>query len=91
MDVRFLPVLWRSIRVSSHAWWRAARQLFHESVGAVFALFAVYGALATWRQWKAHPIVWLMIFSVAYTIAMAAFSVVAFRRARRISMTEDGK
>jgi hypothetical protein len=91
MDPRVMPVLWRSALVSLRAFWRVARQLFHEAIGAFFALFAVYGLIAAWRQWKGHPVIWLIAFSIAYTIMMAAFSVAAFRRARRIGQLEDGK
>lgn len=71
--------------------WRLARQLFHEAVGAFFALFAAYGILAAWRQWKAHPVVWVIAFSIAYAIMMAAFSLAAFLRARRIGQLDNGK
>jgi hypothetical protein len=91
MDPRFGPVLWRSALVSLRAWKRAALQIFHEAMGTIFAFFALYGALAAWRQWKMHPIPWLMMFSIAYTILMVVFSLVAFRRARRIGRFENGK
>jgi hypothetical protein len=51
----------------------------------------MYGIVVAWRQWKAHPIIWLTVFSVAYTIMMASFSVAAFRRARRIGQLENGE
>ena len=91
MDSRVLPVLWRSALVSLKAWKRATLQLFHEAMGAIFAVFSLYGVLAAWRQWKARPVVWVIAFSIAYTIAMAAFSFAAFRRARRIGQLENGK
>jgi hypothetical protein len=91
MDPRLLPVLWRSTLVSLRAFWRVARQIFHEAVGTIFAVFALYGVLAAWRQWKVRPILWLIAFSLAYAVMMIAFSFVAFRRARRIGGWEDGK
>jgi len=91
MDPRLLPVLWRSALVSLRAFWRVARQLFHEAIGTIFAVFALYGALAAWRQWKTRPMLWLIAFSIAYTIAMLAFSFAAFRRARRIGAPQNGK
>jgi hypothetical protein len=91
MDPRVLPLFWRSVLVSMRALWRVVRQLFHEALGAIFAVFAMYGVVAAWRQWKAHPVVWLIAFAIAYTILMAAFSVAAFRRARRIGQLENGK
>jgi len=84
MDSRTLPALKRSTGVTFRAWWRALRQLFHEAMGAFFALFALYGVLAAWRQWKIHSVRWLIGFALLYALMMAAFSVVAFRRARRI-------
>jgi hypothetical protein len=93
MDVnpRLPSLLWRSSLVSLRALWRVARQIFHEAMGTVFAVFALYGALAAWRQWKTRPIVWLIAFSIAYTIMMLAFSFMAFRRARRIGQLENTK
>lgn len=91
MDTRLLPALWRSLLVSLRAWKRVTLQLFHEAMGVFFALFALYGGLATWRQWKTHPAPWLILFSIAYSVTMAAFSLVAFRRARQIGAPANGK
>lgn len=85
-----MPLFWRSAMVSVRVFWRVTRQVFHEAMGAFFAIFAVYGVMAAWRQWKTHPVIWVIAFAVAYTLAMAAFSVASFRRARRIGL-EDGK
>jgi glycerol uptake facilitator-like aquaporin len=90
MDPRVFPVFWRSALLSLRAWWRVARQLFHEAMGAFFAVFAVYGIVAVWRAWRAHPVAWIIAFAIAYTVMMAAFSVLAFRRARQIGL-ENGK
>lgn len=91
MHPRLLPVLLRSSLVSLRALWRVTRQIFHEAMGTIFALFALYGAQAAWRQWKTHPIAWLIAFSIAYTIMMVVFSFFAFRRARRIGQLENPK
>jgi len=64
--------------------WRVVRQLFHETTGVFFALFALYGAIAAWRAWKYHPASWVIGFAVIYALMMATFAVFAFRRARRI-------
>ena len=64
--------------------WRIARQLFHEATGTFFALFALYGALAAWRQWRYHPTPWLVAFAIVYSLMMGIFALVSFRRARRI-------
>jgi glycerol uptake facilitator-like aquaporin len=84
MDSRTLPVLRRSTHVTLRAWWRAMLQLFHEAIGAIFAVFAFYGGVAAWREWKTHSIRWLIAFAIGYAVMMAAFSFVAFRRARRV-------
>lgn len=81
-----MPLFWRSALVSLRAWWRIAKQLFHETMGAFFAVFAVYGLVAAWRSWKAHSVVWVIPLAVAYTLMMAVFSVAAFRRARQIGV-----
>jgi hypothetical protein len=84
MSARLIPALWQSFRVTLRALWRVGRQIFHEATGALFCLFAFYGGLAAWRQWKYRPTVWLMAFACLYAIMMAAFGFAAFRRARRI-------
>jgi hypothetical protein len=84
MDSRLLPVFWRSAGVTLRALWLVARQLFHEAAGTLFAAFAIYGLLAAWRQWKYHPVPWLMGFALIYAAMMAVFAYVAFRSARRI-------
>jgi hypothetical protein len=79
-----LPALWKSAWITLRALWRVARQVFHEASGTLFAIFALYGALAIWRQWKNHPVLWIMALALVYTAMMAAFSFAAFRRARRV-------
>jgi glycerol uptake facilitator-like aquaporin len=84
MPADMLPVLWRSAVVTFRATWRAARQLFHEAMGAFFVVFALYGAMAAWRQWKYKPTWWLVAFAIVYALMMGAFAFLSFRRARRI-------
>ena len=60
-------------------------------MGAIFAVFSLYGVLAACRQWKTRPVAWVIAFSIVYTMAMAAFSFAAFRRARRMGAPENGK
>jgi hypothetical protein len=83
VNARVIPALLNSGKGTLRTFWRAARQLFHETVGAIFSLFAVYGALAAWRQWKIHSL-WLMGFAIAYAVMMVTFAFVSFRRARQI-------
>jgi len=86
MLARLLLSMWRAAMVTLRVLWRVTRQLFHEATGALFAVFAAYGAFAAWRQWKYHPAQWQWITGIAvvYAIMMAAFSLGAFRRARRV-------
>jgi len=84
MSGGMILALWRSIVVTMRALWRVARQLFHETTGALFGVFAAWAAFAAWRQWKQRPALWLMGLAIAYAIMMAAFSFASFRRARRV-------
>ena len=79
-----LALFWHSVRVTLRVFWRVIRQVFHEATGALFGVFAVYGFLLAWRQWKSRPVLWLVGFAVVYALMMGAFAFGAFRRARRI-------
>jgi hypothetical protein len=80
----FYAVLGKSIKIALRASWRAARQLFHEATGAFFAMFALYGAVAAYREWHNRPTAWLLGFTVVYAIIMVIFAVESFRRARHV-------
>ncbi|HUJ30519.1 MAG TPA: hypothetical protein VLY23_04520 [Candidatus Acidoferrum sp.] len=84
MNPRTTAALWQSMLVTARVWWRAARQLFHEAIGAIFAVFAFYGGVAAWRQWRTRPAAWLIAFAILYTVTMVVFSFLSFRRARRV-------
>jgi hypothetical protein len=85
MPASLVTTLWRSIVVTLRAWWRVARQLFHEFTGALFIFFAAYGGFVVWREWKHRPTTpWAIGFVVIYALMMAAFGFTAFRRARRV-------
>jgi hypothetical protein len=84
MPAGLLPALSKSTGVTFRALWRVARQVFHEAAGTLFILFAAYGALAAWRQWKSRPVIWLIGIAVVYALMMAIFGFVSFRRARRV-------
>jgi glycerol uptake facilitator-like aquaporin len=84
MAASLIPALWNSLRVTSRALWRVTRQIFHEAMGTLFAVFALYGALAVWRQWHSRPVLWVMAFAIVYALMMAAWAYAAFRRARRV-------
>jgi hypothetical protein len=84
MGLDWISAAWKAAGVVLRAWWRVARQLFHEMTGALFALFAVSGVLAAWRQWTHARIPWLLGLTVFYSLMMAVFSVTSFRNSRRI-------
>jgi len=78
------PSFWRAAKIFLRNLWRVLRQVFHEATGTFFALFALYGGLAAWRQWRYHPTPWLVAFAIFYSLMMAVFAIGAFRRSRRI-------
>jgi hypothetical protein len=84
MPANMLPALWRSSGVTFRALSRVARQVFHEFAGAMFIVFAVYGVMAAWRQWKTRPVLWLIGFAIVYALMMTIFGLESFRRARRV-------
>ncbi len=84
MATGFYSALWNSIKIAFRAIWRATRQLFHEATGALFAMFAVYGAIAAYREWHSRPTAWLVGFAAVYAVAMLIFAFTSFRRSRRI-------
>jgi hypothetical protein len=84
MAAGFYSALWNSAKIALRVVWRATRQLFHEATGAVFGMFALYGAIAAWRQWHTRPAAWLLGFTVVYAVMMLAFAFTSFRRARRV-------
>jgi hypothetical protein len=80
----FYSAFWKSLKIALRVIWRATRQLFHEATGAFFPMFALYGAVAAYRQWHNRPTSWLLGFTVVYAVTMILFAVESFRRARRV-------
>jgi hypothetical protein len=64
--------------------WRALHQLFHEVVGAVFAVLAVGWLNAVFRAWTRDVARWLIVVAVAMALLFVFFAVTSFRRARRL-------
>ncbi|HKF26057.1 MAG TPA: hypothetical protein VKB24_08775 [Candidatus Acidoferrum sp.] len=64
--------------------WRALRQLFHELVGAVFAVLAFAWVQSAIRAWTRDGARWLIASALGVAAVMAVFSFTSFRRARRI-------
>jgi hypothetical protein len=84
MGFEWIAAAWRAAGVVLRAWWKVARQLFHEMTGALFAVFAASGVLAAWRQWNHARIPWLLGLTACYSLIMAIFSFTSFRSARRV-------
>lgn len=64
--------------------WRALRQLFHEFVGAVFALLALGWFNAAFRAWTRDVSRWLVGVAVAMAGLLVFFAVTSFRHARKL-------
>ena len=84
MRPQLIGALLKAAGVFLRACMRVARQLFHETTGTLFFLFAVLGGLAAWREWQKGSAQWLVGVSAGFALMMAAFAVAAFRSARRI-------
>jgi uncharacterized integral membrane protein len=64
--------------------WRVLRQLFHEVVGAVFAVLAVGWLNAAFRAWTRDASRWLVALAVAVAGLLVFFAVTSFRFARKL-------
>jgi hypothetical protein len=64
--------------------WRALKQLFHEVVGGVFAVFAFAWLNAAFRAWTRDTARWLIGLAVAVALLFVFFAVTSFRKARKI-------
>lgn len=64
--------------------WRALRQLFHETTGAMFAILALVTLSSAFRAWQNGAARWIVALPIAYALMMIYFSVTSFRNARRV-------
>lgn len=64
--------------------WRAVRQVFHEVVGAIFAVLALGWLNAALRASRRDVARWLIATAVAVAVIMIIFSWTSFRSARRL-------
>ncbi len=64
--------------------WRVGRQVFHETTGALFGLFAFSAATSAWRGWHRGSAEWIVALAAGFSLLMATFAVSAFRSARRV-------
>lgn len=68
---------------------RAARQLLLEVSGALFAVFALVGAVSTWRAWQQSAGIWVIAVSVGFTLFMGYFCIASFWKASRIQKSNQ--
>ena len=64
--------------------WRVLKQLFHEAIGAIFALLALGWMNMALRAWTRDATHWLIGISIAVGLLFVGFSVTSFRRARQL-------
>ena len=64
--------------------WRVARQLFHETAGALFIVLAVLGAASAWREWRRGSGEGFIGLGIGFALVMGAFAVASFRSAWRV-------
>jgi hypothetical protein len=64
--------------------WRAMRQLFHEAVGALFAILALAWLNAALRASQRDMARWLILVAVGMALVMSLFAWASFRSARRV-------
>lgn len=64
--------------------WRTLKQLFHEMVGAVFAVLALAWLNAAFRAWTRDVAHWLIAIAGAMALLFVFFAVTSFRCARKL-------
>jgi multisubunit Na+/H+ antiporter MnhB subunit len=64
--------------------WRVLKQLFYETVGALFAILAFGWLNSAFRAWTRDVAYWLIGVSVAVALLFVFFAVSSFRRARSL-------
>ena len=64
--------------------WRTIRQVFHEVVGATFAVLAFGWLNSAFRAWTRDVAHWLIVVSVGVAVLFVLFAVSSFRRSRQL-------
>jgi hypothetical protein len=64
--------------------WRVLKQLFHEFIGAAFAVLAFGWLSSAFRAWTRDLAHWLVALSIGVALLFLAFSFTSFRRARML-------
>jgi uncharacterized membrane protein len=64
--------------------WRALQQLFHEVVGAIFAVLAIAWTNSILRSWTRDVAHWIVVLAACVVGVFVFFAISSFRRARKI-------
>jgi hypothetical protein len=64
--------------------WRTVKQIFHEVVGAMFAVLAFGWLSSAFRAWSRDVAYWLIAMAVAVAGLFVLFAVSSFRRSRQL-------
>jgi multisubunit Na+/H+ antiporter MnhB subunit len=64
--------------------WRTIKQIFHEVVGAIFAVLAFGWLNSAFRAWTRDVAHWLIVLAVAVAGIFVVFAVSSFRRSRQL-------
>jgi hypothetical protein len=64
--------------------WRTIRQVFHEVMGAIFAILALGWFNSAFRAWTRDAAHWLIIVVIAFAGIFLYFAVSSFRRSRQL-------
>jgi glycerol uptake facilitator-like aquaporin len=64
--------------------WRSLKQLFHEVIGAVFAVLALAWLNSALRAWTRDAAHWLIAVAVGVAVIFLIFAFTSFRRARKL-------
>ena len=64
--------------------WRTIKQIFHEVVGAMFAVLAFGWLNSAFRAWTRDVAHWLIALAIAVAGIFVVFAVSSFRRSRQL-------
>jgi hypothetical protein len=64
--------------------WRLLRQLFHETMGALFAAMGLAWTSSAVRAWRAGEPRWIVVLPVLYAGLMGYFAVTSFLKSRKV-------
>lgn len=64
--------------------WRVLKQLFHELIGATFAVLSLAWFNSAIRAWSRDAARWLIALPVVVGLIFVAFALTSFRRSRQL-------